>query len=172
MLQATCRSFIVTLNIAQRHVQVMSSFELNTLLLPVDLTPVSKGVFERALALVHGEDAALILLHVIDPHLVDFAAGLQLDAREKIIEKLRAQAETALAELKGSVTSSIEIQVIISEGTPFVEILRKAEDFEVDAIVMGRYGSHGPLEKMLFGTTAEHVMRGSLRAVIVVPVET
>jgi nucleotide-binding universal stress UspA family protein len=149
-------------------------FELNTLLLPVDLTPVSKGVFTRALSLVRGEDAALILLHVIDPHLVDFAAGLKLDDREKIVEKLRSQAEAALAELKSTElegTGNVEIQVIISEGTPFVEILRKAEDFEVDAIVMGRYGSHGPIEKMLFGSTAEHVIRGSLRAVIVVPVE-
>ncbi len=149
-----------------------SNFELNTLLLPVDLTPVSKGVVERALALVHGEDAALILLHVIDPHLIDFATGLELDQREKIVEKLRAQAEAALGELEAAVSGRVEVQVIISEGTPFVEILRKAEDFEVDAIVMGRYGSHGPIEKMLFGTTAEHVMRGSLRAVIVVPVET
>lgn len=146
-------------------------FELNTLLLPVDLSPVSRGVFERALELVRGDDAALILLHAIDPHLVDFAADLDLASHAAIVEKLRAQAEARLAELKALAGDRVEVQTIVCEGTPFVEILRKAEDFAVDAILMGRFGSHGPLEKMLFGTTAEQVIRGALRTVIVVPVE-
>ncbi len=64
------------------------------------------------------------------------------------------------------------MQVIVSEGVPFLEILRKAEDFQVDAIMMGRFGHRGPIEKVLFGTTAEHVIRGTSRAVIVVPVDT
>jgi nucleotide-binding universal stress UspA family protein len=147
-------------------------FELNTLLLPVDLSPISRGVFQRALELVRGDDAALILLHAIDPALVAFAAGLEFESREKIVEKMRVQAERELAALKESAGDRVEVQTIVSEGTPFVEILRKAEDFEVDAIMMGRFGSHGPIEKLLFGTTAEHVMRGSLRTVIVVPIET
>jgi glycine betaine transporter len=146
-------------------------FELNTLLLPVDLTPVSRGVFQRALELVRGDDAALILLHAIDPHLVNFAASLELASHEAIVAKLRAEAEARLAELKALAGDRVEVQTIVCEGTPFVEILRKAEDFAVDAILMGRFGSHGPLEKMLFGTTAEQVIRGSLRTVIVVPVE-
>ncbi len=147
-------------------------FELNTLLLPVDLSPISRGVFERALELVRGDDAALILLHAIDPALVEFATGLGFEAREMIVEKMRAQAEQELASLKESAGDRVEVQTIVCEGVPFVEILRKAEDFEVDAILMGRFGSRGPIEKLLFGTTAEHVMRGSLRTVIVVPVET
>ncbi len=147
-------------------------FELNTLLLPVDLSAISRGVFQRALELVRGDDAALILLHAIDPALVDFAAGLELESREKIVERMRAQAERELAALKEIAGDRVEVQTIVCEGTPFVEILRKAEDFEVDAILMGRFGSRGPIEKLLFGTTAEHVMRGSLRTVIVVPVET
>jgi len=146
-------------------------FELNTMLLPVDLSPIARGVFTRALELIRGDDAALILLHVIDPALVDFAARLEIESREKIVEKIRVQAETELAELKESAAGRVEVQTIVCEGVPFVEILRKAEDFDVDAILMGRFGSRGPIEKLLFGTTAEHVMRGSLRAVIVIPVE-
>ncbi len=146
-------------------------FELNTLLVPVDLSPISRGVFERALELVRGDDAALILLHAIDPGLADFAADLGVEPREKIIEKMRAKAETELAELQARAEGKVEVQTIVSEGVPFIEILRKAEDFEVDAILMGRFGSRGPLEKLLFGTTAERVLRGSMRAVIVIPVD-
>jgi len=147
-------------------------FELNTLLVPVDLSATSRGVFERALELVHGDDAALILLYVIDHSLVEFAAGLDVESREAIVAKMRERAEATLAELKQAAADRVEVQVLVSEGVPFVEILRKAEDFDVDAILMGRFGSHGPLEKLLFGTTAERVMRGSTRAVIVIPVET
>lgn len=146
-------------------------YELNTLLVPIDFSPVSRGVFEQALKLARGDDAALILLHAVDPHLVDFAATLGIEAREKVVERMRAHAEAELAALKESAGDRVEVQTIVSEGIPFIEILRKAEDFQVDAILMGKYGSRGHIEKLLFGTTAERVIRGSLRAVIVIPVD-
>ncbi|MEX2113965.1 MAG: universal stress protein, partial [Pirellulales bacterium] len=72
---------------------------------------------------------------------------------------------------KAEAAESVDVQTIVSEGVPFLEILRKAEDFQVDAIMMGRFGTRGPIEKVLFGTTAERVIRGTSRAVIVVPVD-
>jgi glycine betaine transporter len=145
--------------------------ELNNLLVPLDFSPISEGVFNAALELARGDDAALILLHAIDPALVDFAAALGLESREKIVEMMRARAESELAALKDRATTKVEVQTIVSEGIPFIEILRKAEDFQVDAILMGKYGTRGHIEKLLFGTTAERVTRGTLRAVIVIPVE-
>jgi glycine betaine transporter len=145
--------------------------ELNTLLVPLDFSQISAGVFDAALELARGDDAALILLHVIDPTLVDFAAGLEVEPREKIVATMRARAEDELLALKRRAGDRVEVQTIVSEGIPFVEILRKAEDFQVDAILMGKHGMRGHIEKLLFGTTAERVIRGTLRAVIVVPVE-
>jgi glycine betaine transporter len=145
--------------------------ELNNLLVPLDFSPISEGVFKAALELVRGDDAALILLHAIDPALVDFAAALGFESREKIVEMMRARAETELAALKDRAATKVDVQTIVSEGIPFIEILRKAEDFQVDAILMGKYGTRGHIEKLLFGTTAERVTRGTLRAVIVIPVE-
>jgi glycine betaine transporter len=145
--------------------------ELNTLLVPLDFSPISAGVFQAALELVRGDDAALILLHAIDPALVDFAAGLEVEPREKIIATMRGRAEDELAALKQRAAGRVDVQTIVSEGIPFLEILRKAEDFQVDAILMGKHGMRGQIEKMLFGTTAERVIRGTLRAVIVIPVD-
>jgi glycine betaine transporter len=146
--------------------------ELNTLLVPVDFSPISVGAFEAGLGLVRGDDAALILLHAIDPVLVDATAALGIESRDNIVGLMRARAEDELAALKARADSGIEVQTIVSEGIPFIEILRKAEDFQVDAILMGKYGMRGPIEKLLFGTTAERVIRGTRRAVIVIPVET
>jgi nucleotide-binding universal stress UspA family protein len=146
--------------------------ELNTLLVPLDFSPISEGVYDTALELVRGDDAALILLHAIDPALVEFAASLEVQPREKIVATMRARAEEALATLKERAAGRVEVQTIVSEGIPFVEILRKAEDFQVDAVLMGKHGMRGHIEKLLFGTTAERVIRGTSRAVIVIPVDT
>lgn len=144
----------------------------NTLLVPVDFSPISRAVFKEAVELARGDDAAIILLHAIDPALTEFAAELGLERRSTIAATARARAERELAAIKQTVAGRVDVQAIVSEGVPFLEILRKAEDFQVDAILMGRFGTRGPLEKLLFGTTAERVIRGSSRAVIVVPVDT
>jgi nucleotide-binding universal stress UspA family protein len=147
-------------------------FELNTLLVPVDFSSISQGVFEQALTLARGDDAAIILLHVIDPSLADFAASLGFASRDAVLHTMRDRAECALGQLKSRAAEGVDVQIIVSEGVPFLEILRKAEDFQVDAILMGKFGTRGRIEKLLFGTTAERVIRGTTRAVIVIPVET
>ena len=58
---------------------------------------------------------------------------------------------------------------IICEGRPFMEILQKADDFAVDAIVMSKVGRRGKVEELLFGSTAEKVLRGSTKPVLVLP---
>jgi glycine betaine transporter len=145
--------------------------EFNTLLVPVDFSPVSRRVYERALELAHGDDAAVLLLHAIDPSAIEFAVVLGLGTRESIVEAARARAERELADWKAAAGERVDVQTIVSEGVPFLEILRKADDFQVDAILMGRFGVRGPIEKVLFGTTAERVIRGTTRAVMVVPVD-
>ena len=40
--------------------------ELNSLLVPVDFSETSKSAFAQALELATGENASIILLHVID----------------------------------------------------------------------------------------------------------
>jgi nucleotide-binding universal stress UspA family protein len=146
--------------------------ELNTLLVPVDFSPISRGVFDQALELARGDDAVLILLHVIDPTLADFVAGLGFESRETVLRAMHERAQRELDELKARAANRLDVQPIVSEGVPFLEILRKAEDFQVDAILMGKFGTRDRIEKLLFGTTAERVIRGTTRTVIVIPVKT
>jgi nucleotide-binding universal stress UspA family protein len=147
-------------------------FELNTLLVPVDFSPISQAIFDQAVELARGDDAAIILLHVVDPSLADFVVSLEMESRETVLRAMRERAERELAAYKTRAADRVDVQTIISEGIPFLEILRKAEDFQVDAILMGKFGTRGRIEKLLFGTTAERVTRGTTRAVIVIPVET
>lgn len=147
-------------------------FELNALLVPVDFSPVSEAILDQAVRLLSGEEPLIFVLHVIDPSLADFAAMHGLGSRDDVLKRMHTHAEGELSRLKSRVPAGIDVQEIISEGAPFVEIIRKAADFQVGAIVMGKFGARGTIEKLLFGSTAERVLRGSTRPVLVIPVDT
>ena len=51
-------------------------------------------------------------------------------------------------------------QVVLKEGEPFVEIIQMAKRESTDLIVMGTHGRTG-LDHILFGSTAEKVVRKS-----------
>ncbi len=55
-------------------------------------------------------------------------------------------------------------------GKPFAEILRIAADLDFGLIVMGIRGQHqGGIEEILFGSTAEKVLRAARIPVLCVP---
>lgn len=145
--------------------------EFSTLLVPVDFSPASHAVFDSAAGLTAGKKSVIILLHVIDPSLISFASDHGWGDREAITAQMRARAEQEMELFKQRAPANVEVDAVISEGTPFLEIIRKGKDFAVDAIVIGRVGSRGAVEKLLFGTTAEKVLRGSRRPVMVLPIE-
>jgi nucleotide-binding universal stress UspA family protein len=145
-------------------------FELNSFLVPIDFSPAARAAFDQAVALASGEESLVIALHVIDLSLVDFAVAHQLASRDDVLRTMRAQAEREMAAYKQPQRESVDVQTIVCEGTPFFEIIKKADEFQVDAIVMGKFGAGGRREvKLLFGTTAERVIRASTRAVLVLP---
>jgi nucleotide-binding universal stress UspA family protein len=139
---------------------------LNSLLVPVDFSDGSREAFQWALDHVDRDDATIVLLHVIDEQLVDLIAGDGFAEKDDAVNRLRAQAEKRMREY-AKTDSTIQVDTMISVGIPFLEIIRKADDFAVDAIVMSKVGMAGRFEKLLFGSTAEKVLRGSQRPVVV-----
>jgi nucleotide-binding universal stress UspA family protein len=143
--------------------------EFNNLLVPVDLTPISEELFQQALQLVSGENPVIILLHAIDPGLVDFASAHEFGEHDQIVAKMRERAQQELERLRESASSEVEVEIIVAEGPPFLQIIQKAQEFLADAIVMGRLGG-ARMDKLLFGSTAEKVLRATSRPVIVLPI--
>ena len=147
------------------------TLEFNSLLVPVDFSPASEAAFCRAMSLASGENPNLILMHVIDPSLVNFAVEHGWGSMVEVTAQMRLRAEQELERYRQRAKDGLQVDVIVSEGVPFLEILRKSEDFAVDAIVIGKVGTRGPIERLLFGSTAEKLLRGSRRPVIVLPNE-
>jgi nucleotide-binding universal stress UspA family protein len=145
--------------------------ELEELLVPVDLSPTSHATFAKALAMVGGERPVVVLQYVIDASLARSIAAQGYEAEDAVAARMRSRAEAALSAMAASAPDNVEVQVLVSEGTPFYEILRVAEELAVDAVVIGKQGIREHPESAFFGATAERVVRGCSRPVIVLPEE-
>jgi nucleotide-binding universal stress UspA family protein len=63
----------------------------------------------------------------------------------------------------------VNIERMTVVGVPFVEILKIARDLDLPMIVMGMRGRSSPPKEVLFGSTAEKVLRGTRIPVLCVP---
>jgi universal stress protein A len=136
---------------------------------PVDFSPCSVNALRVAIGMA-GPDGDLTLLHAIDEQFVSDAVAAALGTAEEIRARLRDQAEANFTNiLEGLETEQVNIERMIVSGAPFLEILKIARDLDLPMIVMGVKGRSTPPEEVLFGSTAEKVLRGSRVPVLVVP---
>jgi universal stress protein A len=139
------------------------------MLVPVDFSPCSLNALKVAIGMA-APDGDLTLLHVIDQEFVDDAVAAGLGSSEEIRARLKEQAEGNFTTmLEGLEAGQIDIEKMIVVGLPFVEILKIARDLDLPMIIMGVRGRSTPPEEILFGSTAEKVLRGSRVPVLCVP---
>ena len=145
---------------------MLSSAEI---LVPVDFSPCSVNALRVALAMAAPE-GDITLLHVIDEHFINDAVAAALGSAEDIRTRLRDQAEASFSSmLDGLDMGNVDIERMTVVGVPFAEILKIARDLDLPLIVMGVRGRSTPPEELLFGSTAEKVLRGSRVPVLCVP---
>ncbi|HYH84542.1 MAG TPA: universal stress protein [Pyrinomonadaceae bacterium] len=139
------------------------------ILVPVDFSATSLNAVRVALGIA-APDGDVTMLHVIDKDFVEDAVAAGMGVSEDITARMRAQAESNFeAALEGVETGEVEIERMVVVGYPFVEILKIARDLDLPMIVMGVRGRSTPSEELLFGSTAEKVLRGTRVPVLCVP---
>ena len=139
------------------------------ILVPVDFSASSVNAVRVAVGIA-SPDGDVTLLHVIDGSFVDDAVAAALGTSEEITERLRAQAEANFSNaLEDLDTGGVNVERMIVFGSPFVEILKIARDLDMPMIVMGVRGRSTPPEDVLFGSTAEKVLRGARVPILCVP---
>ena len=145
------------------------------ILVGMDFSPASRHALARARAMAAERDASLLVLHVIDGHGIDEVARIaeipESRLRERLTEERRLRLDALMLEAREADGSDVPVKLLISWGRPFEEILKKASDFLVDLIVMGTSGHSADLEKALFGSTAEKVLRATPCPVLCVPAD-
>jgi universal stress protein A len=139
------------------------------ILVPVDFSPCSLNALRVAIGMAAPE-GDLTLLHVIDELFVHDAVAAGLGSTDDIRTRLRELAEVNFSNmLEGLEQGNVNVEKMIVVGSPFVEILKIARDLDLPMIVMGVRGRSTPAEELLFGSTAEKVLRGSRIPVLCVP---
>ena len=137
------------------------------LLVAVDFSPCSLRALDAALGW-RGRNAEITVLHVVDGALTERIDALGLGKRDEVLARLRSRAEEEMARLMGE-RAAERAESMIVVGEPFVEIIKIANDLECDLIVIGIRGDRAHLRELLFGGTAEKVVRGASRPVLCVP---
>ena len=139
------------------------------ILVPVDFSPCSVNALRVAIGMATPE-GDITLLHAIDQQFIDDAEAAGLGTAEEITARLRTKVEASfVGMLDGIDTDSVDIERMTVIGVPFIEILKIARDLDLPMIVMGVKGRSTPPEEVLFGSTAEKVLRGARVPVLVVP---
>lgn len=135
-------------------------------LVAVDFSECSRRALELAVRMCPaGGD--ITVLHVIDAGLAAKVEDEGLGSYAEVIARMRERAEREMEALKASAGGPLESLIV--EGLPFAEIGRIAKDLDCDLIVMGAHGRRERTEEILFGGTAEKVVRTSRRPVLCVP---
>jgi nucleotide-binding universal stress UspA family protein len=144
--------------------------KIEDILVPIDFSTGSLRALDYALALID-PGGEVYLLHVID---ADFLARVSDEGfcdAETARTQMQRKAEERLQQIAQEYSpSNVRLESMVVVGTPFAEILRIAVDLDFSLIVMGIRGQHqGGIEELLFGSTAEKVLRAAHIPVVCVP---
>lgn len=144
--------------------------KIEDILVPVDFSPNSIRAVEFAASLVD-PDGEIYLLHVIDSDFVERLSQEGFGEAESATARMRQRAEDRLQEIVDDFPEpKPKMETMVVVGKPFAEILRVANDLDFQIIVLGVRGRRGDdIEELLFGSTAEKVIRGTRIPVICVP---
>ncbi|HSP88099.1 MAG TPA: universal stress protein [Ignavibacteriaceae bacterium] len=132
---------------------------IKKVLVPIDFSDYSKSSLKYAVNYAKHFNASLVIVYVIEPVIYppDFSMGqiaiptpgLEMDKRAE--EELNKLAEK-------EIPAGLSVKKIIKSGKPFVEIIETAAEEDVDLIIIATHG-HSGVEHILFGSTAEKVVR-------------
>ena len=142
---------------------------LRKILCPTDFSETSFEALKYAISLARSTQSKLVLMYVVNQKMC--SEGLSL-ARACSPDALgKEMADEARRRLKMFIPAEerdgVDWETNIRSGNPAQEIIRYAKESDIDMIVIGTTG-HSGIERMMFGSTAEKVVRGAHCSVLTV----
>jgi len=147
-----------------------AALQLRKILLPTDFSGCANYALPYAAAIARATGATIICLHVVEPIVpaVGYSGLAEPLPIADISEQLEDSAERELPQLaECDDFNGLEVEEEIVHGDPAAEIVRVAGEREVDLIVVSSHGRTG-LGRIIFGSTAEAVVRHAICPVLVV----
>lgn len=147
------------------------SAAIRNILVPLDMSAASDRIAGYAVEMSRCFGAKLTALLVVEEG--ETLRGLNMptisyddivpDLESQARKKLEAYAHTRLGGAK-------DLDLQVTHGEAWEKILETAREIGADLIIMGTHGRRG-LERAIFGSTAERVLRRSPVPVVAVPIE-
>jgi nucleotide-binding universal stress UspA family protein len=144
--------------------------KIRSILLPTDFSECAGHALSYATSLARDAGAKIICVHVVEPVVpaVGYTGMTEPLPLADISEQLEDSAERELPKIAGcEECNGIEVEETIVHGDAASEIVRVARERGVDLIVISSHGRTG-LGRILFGSTAESVVRHAPCPVLVV----
>jgi nucleotide-binding universal stress UspA family protein len=132
------------------------------ILVPVDGSDASDAAVELAAMLAHDVAAKeLCFCYVVDVE-AEYRDAAALDAgpdAQELIEETEHEGHTYVERATArSAAAGIPSTAVVLEGEPPEAIAKLAREHAIDLIVVGTH-RHKAIERLLFGSTAEKIMR-------------
>jgi nucleotide-binding universal stress UspA family protein len=139
------------------------------ILYATDFSTGSETALRYAASLAQHGAAQLTLLHVVEPLPIghDPMVGSAFDVAAYHAAFERGSTERLRTAVPEAIRLACDTDDVVARGKPYVEILRVAAERQSDVIVLGVHGRNA-LDRLVFGSTAEHVVRRATCPVLTV----
>jgi nucleotide-binding universal stress UspA family protein len=163
--RATCPVLTVPRQMSEPNGDRLVMFK--SIVCAIDFSRDSQRALHYALSLAHAAAGRLILVHaleqfeseepVVTAHfdVPEFRRGLERDARQRLEDMLSPRVWC-------------ETDVVVAHGKASREVLRVAQAYDADLIVLGVHGRNA-VDLLLFGSTTQHVLHQARIPVLTVP---
>ena len=144
--------------------------QIRFILVPTDFSECGNYALSYAASLARTFDASIICVNVIEPIVptVGYSGMTEPMPIADITEQLEDSAERELPKLaECEECVGVDVEELLVHGEAASEIVRVAKERAVDLIVISSHGRTG-LGRILFGSTAEAVVRHASCPVLVV----
>ncbi len=144
--------------------------QIKNILFPTDFSQGARAAMDYAMSLAGDYNARLTLLYVIqDISIAEWYIPSSLSVTD-LVEDMQKSAWKEMDKWAAEAGARVkDVVKMVVRGVPFVEIIKTAKDKDADMIVIGTHGRTG-IDHMLFGSTAEKVVRKSPCPVLTVRV--
>lgn len=152
------------LNILRRS----NTVEIKKILFPTDFSEGALNALPYAVDLAKSYGAKLYMLHVI--YDIATSSGLYVPhiSVDEMYKEMDASARKELERFGMDKRVDVkDLEYAAIRGVPYEEILKFAQEENIDLIVIGTHGRKG-LDRVLFGSTAERVVRNASCPVLTV----
>ncbi|GHG81553.1 universal stress protein [Comamonas sp. KCTC 72670] len=140
----------------------MSLPQLRKVLVPTDFSESSAHAVGRVAHLPLAPGAKVLLMHALPSRMPTELGPRALEATARELERVAQRLRKALRAEGATAT----VDTHIARGKPVDAILRRAQAFRAELVLVGRHGNK-PLRNMFLGSTAENVIRrGNLPVLI------